>query len=124
MGIIRDSMTKIILFVFLTALVGVTTAEEEQVDSGEVFDEDDVFDRQVTIDRGVHFKVGSIRTNTAKNCQTICDAHDDCNYFRWKDNDNKSKRKFRRRCYLIKAVTDVKKRRQWTWGPKKCPPPA
>ena len=127
-------MTKL-LIAFLACAVGITYATAEDIrenddsnDRKEIIEEE-LDDRREIIDgclrpgaiaTGKHIRTGSLRVNSAKKCQALCAAHEDCNYFRWRGRDLKAKWRLRRRCYLMEEMGDVKKRSQWTWGPKEC----
>jgi len=70
---------------------------------------------------GKHINTGSLRTDSARACQKLCEDLDGCEFFRWRDQDMKAKWRLRRRCYLLREKKDVNKRHNWSWGPKTCP---
>merc|ERR1712114_58673 len=69
---------------------------------------------------GKHINTGTLRTDSARACQKLCEDLDGCEFFRWRDQDMKAKWRLRRRCYLLREKKDVKKRHNWSWGPKAC----
>merc|ERR1712112_26692 len=102
--------------------------EDDEEDINELIDEN-VEDRIKITDgcirvgakaNGKHINTGSLRTDSARACQKLCEDLDGCEFFRWRDQDMKAKWRLRRRCYLLREKKDVKKRHNWSWGPKAC----
>merc|ERR1712200_148442 len=118
------TMTRLFVFILLSAGIAVNASE----DHGTELDTegrnslprvDGCVVGAIAIGKRIH--TGSIRTDTAQHCWKICDLPQwknlGCNFITWRDDTPTTKKKYRRRCYLLKSMTKIHKRRYWSWCP-------